>query len=546
MLKKTYYLVILLIFSINVLSAQRNVIEKSEYQIKMFNAQQNYFSGDYQRALNTYKDLLIGDPSDANLLGRMAECYFNLKQYDEAEKAAEKAKSIDVKAYENTALILGKLYHMNEKLDEALVEYNAYKQLLGSSKKAKESHIDQYIEQVNTAKALMAAPAPVKILNMGTVINSKYDDKAPMVTADGQTIIFTSRRPGKTDAIDTDGDNRHFEDIYISKWDTLKRAWLDAELIPGSVNTEGHDAATSISPDGKQIFIYKNDINGESRGGDIYVSRLSSSGKWGSPKSIGKPINTSYWEGGACISPDGKTLYLISERSGGLGFGDIYVSKRKTRTEWDTPVSIGSNINTSEDEGGLFLAPDGKTLFFSSKGHNSMGGYDIFKTVFENNKWSDPINIGYPINSVNNDVCFSLSANAKTGYFNSDRPGGLGERDIYQVDLSKYLVLEKEMIPKPDNNTVAMAILKGDIFDATEGKGIEAEVLIFDEAGEKVASTTSADSNGEYFITLPADKIYQVKINLKHYKPIEEKVDLKINSESTTTTVVKHFLLYEE
>jgi hypothetical protein len=178
-----------------------------------------------------------------------------------------------------------------------------------------------------------------------------------------------------------------------------------------------------------------------------------------------------------------------------------------------------------------------------------MGGYDIFKTVFENNKWSDPINVGYPINSVNNDVCFSLSANAKTGYFNSDRSGGLGERDIYQVDLNSYLVLEKDMIPKmtsSENKSVAMAILKGDIFDATEGKGVEAEVLIFDEAGEKVASTASADSNGEYFITLPANKTYQIKINLKHYKAIDEKIDLKINPESTTTTVVKHFLLYKE
>jgi hypothetical protein len=547
-MKKIYGIIILFTCLILDLSAQKNVLGKGEDQLKMFNAQQAYYAGDFQKAANIYKDLLTEKPNDANLMGRIADCYYNLGQFTDALANAEKAKSIDEKAYDNTSLVLGKLYHMDGKLDEALAEYNTFKSIVGTTKKAQETEIDLFIGQINTAKELMAHPANVKIENMGDVINSEFDDKAPMITADGRTIIFTSRRPGKSSLLDVEGDNKYFEDIYISRWDTVKKMWADAELIPGAINTEGHDACVSISPDGKQIFLYKNDANGESRGGDIYASRLGSSGKWGAPKSIGKPINTTYWEGGACVSPDGKTLYLISERPGGLGHGDIYVAQRKTRTEWDTPVNIGSPVNTAEDEGGLFLAPDGKTLFFSSKGHNSMGGYDIFKTVFENGKWSTPVNLGYPINTVSNDMCFSLTVDGKMGYFGSNRKGGLGERDVYKVDLSNYPILEKDMKSKPKTTAdvaPVMAILKGDIFDGTAGKGVEAELKVYDDAGAEVGSTTSTETTGEYFITLLAGKSYHVKINLKGYKPVDEKVEIAAAKDGATT-VVKHYLLYRE
>ncbi len=543
MIKKITYLSVLFTFSLLHLSAQKNVIEKSEDQIKLFNAQQRFYANDFQSALNIYKDLLAGKPNDANIIGHISECYFELGQYAEALENAEKAKSIDEKAFEKTDLILGKLYLINGKLDEALAQFTAYKTI---DKKAQENDVDSYIGQINTAKTLMANPVNVKIDNMGDAINSEFDDKAPSISADGKTLIFTSRRPGKSSSLDLEGDKKHFEDIYISHWDTVKKAWTDAELIPGSINTEGHDACTSISPDGKQIFIYKNDVEAESRGGDIYVSRLGSSGKWGAPKSMGKPINTTYWEGGACIAPDGKTLYLVSERAGGIGHGDIYVIKRKSGTEWDKPENIGPEINTTEDEGGVFIAPDGKTLFFSSKGHNTMGGYDIFKSINENGKWSTPVNLGYPINTVNNDLSFTLSVDAQTGCFSSDRKGGLGERDLYKANLENYPVLEKDMVAKAFVNVgPTMAILKGDVFDALKGSGMEAEIVIYDETGAKVGSTNSSGESGEYFITLLAGKTYQVKIDSDGYKAIDEKVEIK-PAKQGATSVVKHYLLYKK
>lgn len=539
------YLSALLIFSINSVSAQKNVLEKSEDQVKLFNAQQRFFAGDYKGALIVYYDLLKSKPTDANVIFHIAECNFGMAKYAEALENAKKAEAIDPKANEGLSLLLGKLYHMNADLEGALKEFTAYKALVGEGKKAKDSDVDVYIAQVKVAKDLMAKALEVKVDNAGDVINSEYDDKTPSITADGKTMIFTSRRPGRSSALDIEGDKKYFEDIYISRWDSIKKNWRDAELLPGSINTEGHDACSSISPDGKSLFIYKNDIDGESRGGDIYIAKLSSSGKWGAPKSLGSPVNTTFFEGGACISPDGNTLYFVSERPGGFGHADIYTSKHLPNGEWDKPVNLGKDINTAEDEGGIFLAPDGKTLFFSSNSSNSMGGYDIFKTVNENGKWSIPYNLGYPINTVANDMNMTLAVDAQTGYFNSDRKGGLGDIDIYKVDLSSYMVLEKEMKRKPIETGPAMAILKGTIFNASEGKAMAVEVVIYDEAGAKVGSTMSSDGSGEYFITLPAGKTYLVKIDSEGYKAIDEKVEVTL-AKTGATTIVKHYLLYKK
>jgi Tol biopolymer transport system component len=523
---------------------KQNVFDKGGDVAKMVLAEQKFYALDFKGAMNIYTDVLSGKPNDANVLFHIAECHYEMKQLKEAREFAEKSKSIDPKANVNNSLLLGKLYQIEGMLDDALAEFTSFKTNTGSKKKIEESGVDMYILQVNTAKELIANPVDVKIVNMGDVINSEFEDKAPMVSADGKTLIFTSQRPGKSSAVNPD-DGMYFEDIYISRWDTLKKMWGDAELIPGSLNTEGQDAATSISPDGKQIFLFKNDIEAESRGGDIYVSRLSSSGKWGAPKSMGKPINTTFAELGACSSPDGKTLYFTSERQGGFGMQDIYMVKRKSRTEWEKPVNLGDVVNTEEDDAGIFIAPDGKTLFFTSKGHNSMGGYDIFKTTLENGKWTKPVNLGYPINTIYDDLCFSLSVDAKTGYISSNRKGGFGARDVYTVDLTNYPVLEKEMKKKVENNGPVMAILKGDIFDASAGAGMEAELVVYDETGAKVGSTSSSEGSGEYFLTLLTGKTYQVKIDVKGYKPVDEKVEMKAAKEGATT-VVKHYLLYKK
>jgi hypothetical protein len=553
-LTRTIFALFLLIAAAHTVSAQKkdgdqNVIGETEDQVKMFNAKQAYFKGDYVKAINLYKEVLKNKPNDANVLFHVGEVYFAMEAYEDAQEYFDKAYGIDPNGATELLFYMGRVHHLMGDVDKAKGEYEQFRQKLNSESKSKEYELDFLIQQCATAKELMSKPVNVTVTNAGDMINSSYDDKAPSMTADSKTLVFTSRRPqGKSGQnVDKEGDFKYFDDIYLSTWDETKQTWVEADAIKGSVNTEEHDACTSISPDGKQIFIYRNN-NTDARGGEIFVSKVQQSGKWGAPKNIGKPISTSYVELGACISSDGKRLFFVSERKKGgksdqKGYGqsDIWMSTKINKTEWGPPVNLGPDVNTPMDEGGIFLHPDGKTLFFSSDGHNTMGGYDIFMTRFENGKWSKPVNLGYPINSTRNDKCFVLSTDNRWGYFDSNRSGGTGERDIYKVDMSNYPLMggdEKDTGPK-------VSILKGTIIITETGQGTETEVVVKDkETGQEVARTTSSPE-GEYFFTLTGDKKYIIEVEMKGYTKVSEEFNLPSDKKGTFT-MVKHLLLNKE
>ncbi|HLG03712.1 MAG TPA: hypothetical protein VI731_08970, partial [Bacteroidia bacterium] len=419
-----------LLFLLFAPSTAQNVIEKTEDGAKLLAASQAFNGGDYVKAVNLYREVLAGRPNDAKIIFHIGECYFYMDEPEKALPEFEKAKSIDEKAHDDIRYMVGRCYQMEGRLDEAMTEYAAAKNQ-NAEKPDKVKEIDYYFAQCQTAKSLMATPKPVVVTNSGAIVNSPYDDKRPSFTSDMKTMIFTSRRPGgKTADRDKEGDGGYFEDIYMTQWDSAGMTWGPAQLVSGAVNTDGHDACCSISPDGKTIFVYINNMD-DAIGGDIYTSKKSSSGKWGAPKNMGKGINTSYFEDGAILSPDGNTLYFMSERGqdlawkGQKGFGrsDIWMCKKIDKTTWGEPVNLGGTINTSHDEGGIYPAPDGKTLYFCSNGHNSMGGYDVFMTRLENDQWTTPVNVGYPINTIANERMFVITADGRTAYVDSDRAG---------------------------------------------------------------------------------------------------------------------------
>ncbi|HEX7414327.1 MAG TPA: carboxypeptidase regulatory-like domain-containing protein [Bacteroidia bacterium] len=501
-------------------------------------AKQKLYSGSMIPALVMFKDILYENPKNGHVLYYAAFCSYQLGQIDDALKYLQSGK-IATNPMPQNFYLLGLIYLSNDKVDDALAEFTTYKSKATASD-VKEHDPDVYISQCNNAKKFEANPVSVKIENMGQRVNSKFDDKGPAITADGKKLFFNSRRPGDDASVDVEGDGKYFESIYFTTWDSATQQWSQADEIPGQINQKNsHVACTGISPDGHEIFIYKNDMNDpESRGGDIFISKIVNN-KWRTPDGLGKPINTSYWEGGACISPDGSTLYFTSERKGGFGNSDIWMSKRKTKTEWDTPINLGADINSAYDEAGLFLAPDGKTLFFCSNGPNSMGSHDIFRTINENGKWSKPENLGYPINTTKRDGPLVLSANAQYAYMSSDRIGGFGENDLYRIDLQDYAILEKDFKKKMDNS---LSIVKGLVRDGFEGKGLEgAEISFTNDAGEKVSLTTN--ETGGYLITLKGGTAYQVKVTKEGYKPSEEKIMLNLNKTGAAFTLEKQFLL---
>ena len=378
------------------------------------------------------------------------------------------------------------------------------------------------IAQVDYAKKMMAAPVKVRIENLGDKINSRGGDYAPSISADGRTMIFTSRRSDtKGGGVDKAGDFKYFEDIYISEWDTVDNVWQKARPIEGKLNTDGHDASLSISPDGKQIFIYRND--GKLYIGDIFVSKKRSSGGWGTPRALEKPINSTYFESSACLSADGNTLFFVSEKEGkkygAQGRGDIYMAKKISKRVWGEPKNLGPIINTPLDEISVFIHPDGKTLFFSSKGHMSIGGLDIFMSKMQpDSTWGKPENLGYPINTVGDDVHFVLSTDGKSAHYSSIRKEGLGERDIYKIDLTDYPILS-------DGITTSLSILKGKILNGDDE--VAAEITFKDATGKDVAKTVS-DDNGDYFITLDGGKKYKAVISAEGYKTNTIEIDLPL------------------
>ncbi len=524
-------------------SDKLSVINNVNLESKKLKARQAYLSYDYPTAVRLYNEILAIKPTDAEAAFHLGECFQEQNDNDQAITYFEKAEKEDPVCDDNLHLKLGISYQQTIKLDSAIIEFNKYKELVkNSASRINQSGVDQYIQQCKTAKDLMAHPVNVKIDNLGEAVNTSYDEKSPSVTADGKMLIFTSQRPLTQVPKDENGNDDLLDNVYSAKWDSVNKKWALSYPVEGFVNSSNDKTAcSSISPDGLIMFIYKNN-NSDAIGGDIYISKRERSGRWGQPKSIGKPINTSYYEDCATLSPDGNTLFFISEKPGGYGNADIYSSEKISKDQWTEPVNLGPVINTAYDEGGMSMAPDGKTLFFSSTGHNSMGSYDIFKSVKnDSGEWSEPVNLGYPINTVNTDVSFTMSADTRYAYFASNRKGGLGGRDIYRVDLTANPLLGSS---NGKGVATGLSILRGKISDS-KGKPIQdASVTINDSANTKVASLKT-NSEGLYFITLKANSRYKIRVAYKGYKSSNTPVKLP-SSPTGTYSMTEDIMLEKE
>jgi len=515
-----------------------SVIKDAGDAAKMVLAKQKLYAGEFVSAINMYREIEKNNPTDATVLYYIGYCHFALKDIPKSKEYLLKAEQSTLNFKPEINLVLGKVYQAEEDYDKAVEQFTKYKT---SPSKDKESieEADLFLSQCQNAKAMMAAPVKVEVKNLGPEINSKYDDKNPCVTADGKKLVFTTRRPKSTDSpVDLEGDGKYFEDIYIAHLDSITNAFGKATEVPGAINTKAHDACTSISPDGKRIFIYKNDLKDkDSRGGAVYESKIAG-GKFKTPEPLDKPIASSYWEGGACVSPDGKKYFFTSERPGGFGGSDIWVVQRINKKEWGKPENLGPEVNSVHDEAGMFLAPDGKTLFFCSNGPKSMGSYDVFKTVYSGGKCTTPVNVGYPINSSAKEGQLTISADAKYAYISSERKGGIGENDIYMIDMKDYAILEPDGQKKTNNG---LSILKGTIREGAEGFGLaDVEVILTDDSGNQVGSTNT-NENGEYFFTLKGGN-YNLTVRKKGYKDITEKIDLKVG-EKETYSLEKGYLM---
>ncbi|MDO9185900.1 MAG: OmpA family protein [Bacteroidia bacterium] len=260
------------------------------------------------------------------------------------------------------------------------------------------------------------------ITNLGLTVNTPYDEFSPIISSDGLVLIFTSTRPILKE--DIAKKNQGFENVYISYYNDMTWKWSEAKMLGETINQPGrNNSPIALSNDGQRMLLYRGDPDG-----NIYESVLNGE-QWSEPVKLPEPINSSKHESTASISPDGRTIYFVSNRKGGQGKLDIWLSHQDNTGTWGKAENLGATINTDDNEEGVFIHPDGKTLYFSSMGHNSSGGFDIFKSIFENGSWSTPVTLGNSINTPEDDLFFTLTADGKTGYYSTAYLGNVGSKE---------------------------------------------------------------------------------------------------------------------
>lgn len=437
---------------------------------------------------------------------------------------------------------LGWTYHLNSRWDEALAHYQRYQLWLQTKSRNNTPALDDVAKKMSeclSGKKLAAAPERVFVDNLGPQVNSAFAEYGPAISADEETIFFTSRRPNSMGGKKTEYDNNYYEDLYFSL--RQNRQWGAAKQLSKRVNTETHDAVAGLSPDGTRLYVYR---NSGTDGGDLYESLLKGT-DWEVPVHMNKNINTKFHESSVSLSFDGKRLFFVSDKSSGIGDRDIYCSEADAKGEWGPPRNLGMEINTRYAEDAVFMHPDGVTLYFSSKGHNSMGGYDIFKTRLVNGKWQTPENLGYPINGPDDDVFFVIGGSGNRAYFASSKPGGMGETDLYKIT---FLGPEKQPMlnthdqlmalnAKPVSNLTAdrptdtrsakLTLLKGVVRDGKTNEPLEADIELFDNVKNELVATFRSNSNsGRYLVTLPSGRNYGISVKKNNYLFHSENFDL--------------------
>lgn len=473
------------------------------------------------------------NPNNAELNYKIGRCYLMSSVYkDECIPHFLKALKLNPNVANDIQYHLGIGYHLSMQFDKAIAAFNKYKSILVSKNPAELEDVTKKIEECKTAKELIAKPERVFIDNFGRPINSKYPEYGAIISADESVMMFTSRRNTSTGANKMEaGSLDYFEDIYI----THKRGgkWTAPENMGSQINTAGHDATTAVAPDAQSMIIYK-DIKGD---GNLFECKLIGS-TWSKPKKMNKYINTKYHESSASYSNDGKTLYFVSSKPGGFGNHDMYVTKwDEIKLDWGEAKNLGPTLNTKYNEEAVLIHPDGKTIYFSSQGHKTMGNYDIFKsTLSDDGSWSTPENMGYPINTVDDDVFFVINASGRRGYYSSFKEDGLGEKDIYMITFlgpEKPFQLNSEdnllaSIAKPvsekviekqvDALTKRITILKGVISDCKSLKPVRASLELIDvDENITLATFESNATTGKYLVSLPSGKNYGLIVRKENY-----------------------------
>lgn len=429
----------------------------------------------FAQAFLLLNELLNDNPENCNLNYKAGLCIFEssglkknkaLPYFEKAVKNVtgnyDKYSPFETRAPLESYYYLARTYHLAQKIDKALYYFVLFQNNIGR-KHYLETETRRQILTCIVARELIANPVKIRMADSKN-INTAFSEYGPVISLDKRKLFFTSKklRSDSSNALFNDeSDERNFEDVYVSE--NVNGQWQQPSLLPFCLPDE-NEHALAISPDGNILYVSKDN---EGFGKDIFKSQLIG-GQWSAFAPYTLNINSKFNETGFSVSADNSTIYFASDRKGGLGGMDIYFVK-KSGAEWEDPQNMGPAINTSSDEINPFIHPDGKTLYFSSNGNNSMGGFDVFYSTFENNvSWTMPQNVGYPVNSTGDDYYLQVTADGKSAYLSSSSPalGSDGDLNIYalagnfptsgEIGLVKGAVRLLENTQIPEGITVEM------------------------------------------------------------------------------------------
>ncbi len=421
---------------------------------------------------------------------------------------------------------IGRAYQYGMEFDKALEFYTKYKDKITANANARDKYmvsvelVDRNIFECQNGKEFVANAKNFSIVNIGQEINSEWDDFAPVLNEAEDEIVFTSRRRDGNLNENVDVDNKPFEDIFVSK--KVNGKWATAKNIGAPINTGSHDSNLAMSADGKMLLICSDKGNG-----DILFCERQPDNSWGSPKSLPGSINSDYEEKSATLSKDQKTIYFSSNRPGGFGGIDIYKATRDAKGNWGNVKNLGPVINTEEDDDAPFIDYDDKTLYFSSLAHKGMGNYDIFKSVMDaKGAWSEPENMGYPINTPDNDIYYVHTKDGKRGYYSSVREDALGYEDIYLITVPEK---KAEPVTEAPKRKIPLKYIVR-VIDPGTKKNLGVKIKL-QGAADNIIVSSSSPTPGVYEFKVSDPKDYKLSIEAEGFMFVNETLTLEGSAE---------------
>jgi len=492
-------IVSVLIFAFSLQGYSQGYHTSSNRALKCYNdGVKSYDYLDFQTAEKNFKEAIRLDPKFYEAYLMLGELFLKQKRYSEASVNYRSAVRIDSLSYKPAFFSLATSEMMSGDYANALIHFNFYLEQTGISEKNKLTALKN-VKNCTFALDAINRPVAFNPVNAGDAINTREDEYWPSITADGHTLIFTRQTSGDDNFR---GLRQTQEDFFLSTWQNNK--WNTAINAGTPLNTYQNEGAQTLAADGNYMYFTACDRAGALGSCDIYFSAYSD-GKWSKPFNLNSPVNSGFWESTPSVSADGNLLFFSSSRPGGFGGKDIWCSVLDSSNRWKYPVNLGKVINSESDEMSPFIHFDGRTLYFSSDGRPGMGGFDMYMTQLNKDSiWSEPVNLGYPVNTYNDEMGLVIESDGKRAYFSTIRDKSKG-KDIFYFDL------DESTRPNP------VSYLKGRVFDKETGGMIKAEYELINLSSNKIMVKNSTDARGNFLVCLPSGFNYGLNVSKTGY-----------------------------